>query len=442
MKSNFVEFEDLNATKTGDGIPDGWDTSTLRSLCRRAGTTDPTKNPNLSFEYVDVSSISNELWKITTTTRHTGATAPSRARKFVQVRDVIFATVRPTLKRVALVPNDLDGQIVSTAFCVLRADPAKADSHFLYYSLLTDDFIARMENLQRGASYPAVADSDVLEQEIPVPPLPEQRAIAAVLAKIHAAMEVQDKIVATLKELKAATMAKLFREGLRGEPLKQTEIGEMPESWGVKSIGQVFEFTTKHRGLRFENYESIPFIPMDLIPLDRLFFSDFVLRKPKEITSGTYFEEGDLLVSKITPCFENGKQGIPTKIPGAFGIATTEVVPIKAKEEVSHLPFLAMYLLDSEVRNSLAGKMEGATGRQRLSKSVLEEWPIPFPSFSEQRDIANVLLKIQAMEESNSKKRDILKSLFSSMLHLLMTGRVRVTNLTESRSINQEKKNE
>jgi type I restriction enzyme S subunit len=74
---------------------------------------------------------------------------------------------------------------------------------------------------------------------VPVPPLPEQRAIAAVLSKIQAAVEVQDKIVATLKELKAATMAKLFREGLRGEPLKQTEIGEIPESWGVVQLAEL-----------------------------------------------------------------------------------------------------------------------------------------------------------------------------------------------------------
>lgn len=81
---------------------------------------------NLSFEYVDVSAVSNELWKIMATTQYTGATAPSRARKPVQKQDVIFAIVRPTLKRVAVVPDHLDGQIVSTAFCVLRSDPIKA----------------------------------------------------------------------------------------------------------------------------------------------------------------------------------------------------------------------------------------------------------------------------------------------------------------------------
>lgn len=215
-----------------------WDAVPLRLLCLETTTIDPTKTPDKVFEYVDVSAISNELWKVVSSARHTGATAPSRARKLVRAEDVIFATVRPTLKRVALVPQDLDGQVVSTAFCVLRADRIKADPRFIYYSLLTEDFINRVSNLERGASYPAVTDNDVLQQEIVVPPLPEQRAIASVLSKIQMAVEVQEKIVTTLKELKATTMAKLFREGLRGEPLKQTEIGEIPESWEVVHLGE------------------------------------------------------------------------------------------------------------------------------------------------------------------------------------------------------------
>ena len=189
------------------------------------------------------------------------------------------------------------------------------------------------------------------------------------------------------------------------------ENSQLPTEWNSIRIGENFDFTVKPKGLRFENYQAIPFVPMERIPSDRLFFSDFVLRKPQEISSGTYFEEGDLLVSKITPCFENGKQGIATKIPESFGVATTEVIPIKAKEGVSHLPFLAMYLLDSEVRKSLSGKMEGATGRQRLAKSVLKEWIMPFPPLPEQHTIAAVLAKIQVAVEVQDKIVATLKEL-------------------------------
>lgn len=187
--------------------------------------------------------------------------------------------------------------------------------------------------------------------------------------------------------------------------------GQLPSDWELVEIGQKFTFTTKPKGLNFEDREIIPFAPMERIPSDRLYFSDFVLKTPQEISSGTYFEDGDLLLSKITPCFENGKQGIATKIPKGFGIATTEVIPIKAIEGVSYLPFLAMYLLDRGVRNSLAGKMEGATGRQRLAKSVLKGWIMPFPPLPEQRAIVAVLSKIQAAMEVQDKIVATLKEL-------------------------------
>lgn len=186
---------------------------------------------------------------------------------------------------------------------------------------------------------------------------------------------------------------------------------KLPADWEFASIGNKFVFTRKPKGLRLEDYERVPFIPMDRIPSDRLFFSDFALKPSSDVTSGTYFEEGDLLVSKITPCFENGKQGIVRNIPDGFGIATTEVIPLKPIEGVSHLPFLAMYLLHPDIRTRLAGRMEGATGRQRLPKAVLEQWSMPFPPVPEQRAIADVLSKIQGAVEVQDKLVTMLKEL-------------------------------
>lgn len=191
---------------------------------------------------------------------------------------------------------------------------------------------------------------------------------------------------------------------------------DLPSDWQLARIGEKVTFTSRPRDLRFEDREFIPFVPMDRLPSDRLFFSDFILRTPQGISSGTYFEEGDLLVSKITPCFENGKQGIAVRIPGGFGIATTEVIPIKAIDGVSHLPFLAMYLLHPDVRNRLAGRMEGATGRQRLAKSVLVEWTMPFPPLVEQQAIAGVLAKIQGAVEVQERIVASLRELKAAVM--------------------------
>src|SRR3990167_2328981 len=93
----------------------------------------------------------------------------------------------------------------------------------------------------------------------------------------------------------------------------------------------------------------------------------------KSFSSGTYVQKGDLVVAKITPSFENGKQGIVTNIPLDFCYATTEVWPLHGVNGQSNIEYLHYYLKKPDVRNEIAGKMEGSTGRQRVPKSVIAE---------------------------------------------------------------------
>jgi type I restriction enzyme S subunit len=84
----------------------------------------------------------------------------------------------------------------------------------------------------------------------------------------------------------------------------------LPFNWQVKTIQDVYRFTKKPKGLRVEDQEIVPFIPMDLLPVGHVYAEDSNPKCAKELGSGTYFENGDLLVAKITPSFENGKQAI------------------------------------------------------------------------------------------------------------------------------------
>lgn len=117
-----------------------------------------------------------------------GKNAPGRARKSIQTEDVIFATVRPTLRRIAYIDELFNGEICSTAFCVLRSKTDKLFSRYLYYYVQRDEFVDELAKLQRGASYPAVTDSDIKNQRILLPSLNEQANIAFVLSKIQQAI--------------------------------------------------------------------------------------------------------------------------------------------------------------------------------------------------------------------------------------------------------------
>jgi type I restriction enzyme, S subunit len=167
----------------------GWQKMNLATVLKRTETVNPLQSPEMEFEYIDVSSVSNLTFQIEETQQLRGKDAPSRARKLVRTNDVIFATIRPTLQRIAVVPEDLDHQVCSTGYFVLRPEP-EIDHRFLFHFLFTDSFMEQMECLQKGASYPAVTDGDVKAQEIPVPPLSEQQRIVGILDEAFAGIAV------------------------------------------------------------------------------------------------------------------------------------------------------------------------------------------------------------------------------------------------------------
>ena len=276
---------------------------------------------------------------------------------------------------------------------------------------------------------------DYKESRIPLPPLPEQHAIAHVLQTIQEAKFTRQREIAIEQERKAVLMDYLFSHGMKREPCKQTEIGEIPENWKVVSLGEVTTFTRKPRDLRYSEYNEIPFVPMELIPIAKLFSQEFLLKTNNELKSGTYFEPGDILLSKITPSFENGKQCIIKELPIPFGIATTEVIPIREVEGVSDKYYLFYYLLLPDVRTSLAGKMQGTTGRQRLNKDTLLNSEIPLPPLPEQRAIASVFQTIDEKTAALEQEAQHLDELFHAMLEELMTGKRSATLLIEEGEI-------
>ena len=188
--------------------------------------------------------VSRDELRIVSEATYSSNDAPSRARKIVKTGDTIFATIRPTLRRIAQIPSSLDGEIVSTAFCVLRPDPQVIDADFLYFATQLESVMKGIAGMESGASYPAVRDVDVLDQVISLPPLLEQREIATVLNTIRTALLHQTKCEENATALKRATMQKVFTQGLRGETQKETEIGPIPKSWELIPCDQIFKLTS------------------------------------------------------------------------------------------------------------------------------------------------------------------------------------------------------
>lgn len=207
----------LKDTEIGP-IPEHWQVVRLGEVVERTTQIDPQRIPGWEFKYVDVSSVDNESLRIVDYQICLGKDAPSRARKVIRSGDVIFATVRPSLKRIAIVQPEFDGQVCSTAFCVLRPNPTLIDGSFLFCAVLRDQFVASVSENQRGSSYPAVTDNDVKRALIPLPPLAEQREIARILQAVDRRIAAEEAYARALGDLFKTLLHELMTARRRVPP--------------------------------------------------------------------------------------------------------------------------------------------------------------------------------------------------------------------------------
>lgn len=137
------------------------------------------------YKYIDLSSVDRDNHKISDCTIINKENAPSRAQQVVKTGDILFGTTRPTLMRFCYIPKEYDGEVCSTGYCVIRVNNEMINSHFAYHFLFTQKFQEYVEGHQKGASYPAISNKDVMSFELPIPSLQEQERIATILDRFE-----------------------------------------------------------------------------------------------------------------------------------------------------------------------------------------------------------------------------------------------------------------
>jgi hypothetical protein len=146
----------------------------------------PSREPEASFLYIDISCIDSTTGMIGQPQDLLGEEAPSRARKVVRAFDVLVSTVRPTRGAVAVVPPYLHNQIASTGFSVLRPT-SSVNPFFLQFVLRLPSTLEQFRKWSTGSSYPAILDEDVAKTLIPLPDIGQQDAIVAKLSQFFLA---------------------------------------------------------------------------------------------------------------------------------------------------------------------------------------------------------------------------------------------------------------
>jgi type I restriction enzyme, S subunit len=188
-------------------------------------------SPDNFFTYVDISAIDSSSKEIVEPKQILGVNAPSRARQLVKLGDVLVSTVRPNLNSIAQITQVFDGATVSTGFCVLRPDLTKVSFRYLFHWVQTQRFVDDMARQTTGASYPAVTDEIIKLSSIPLPSLPEQQRIAAILDKADELRRKRRHALQRLDDLLQSVFLEMF-----GDPLNPKDQQNFKTLDGVADI--------------------------------------------------------------------------------------------------------------------------------------------------------------------------------------------------------------
>ena len=299
-------------------------------------------------------------------------------------------------------------------------DPQYAVFWFWYAFNVGNLYIGRGNK----TTIPNMSRSKLAELQIALPPLPEQQRIAQVLSTVQEAIAQQERLIRTTTELKQALMQKLFTEGLRGEALKETEIGRVPESWEVVPLQSVCELiidcphttpTFLSEGVRVArnfNIRDGRFVPEPAYYTSEEQYRERVRRAVPE--------PGDVLFSREAPVGEACV--IPAGMRLSLGQRTMLLRPDKSRLR----PDFLVYSFYSPVLSAYMKSIASGLTVAHLNVADVRSLPLPLPTIEVQEGITDTLLSIERKGEHHRTKLTALQDLFRTLLHELMTGKVRV----------------
>jgi len=229
---------------------------------------------------------------------------------------------------------------------------------------------------------------EIKQIKIPLPPIEVQKEIVAELDSyqkiIDGARQVVDNYKLTIK---------------------------IDPAWEIVAIGKACQIKPPKSEVKDLNNElEVSFIPMTNLNKKQIHFKAKETRKLGDVIKGyTYFRDNDVLLAKITPCFENGKSGIAKNLVNGIGFGSTEFFVFRANKRI--LSQWIYYFISSEGFLKLGeNNMTGSAGQQRIAIDFIKNYRIPLPPLSVQQEIVVKIEEEQGIINANKKLIEIFEN--------------------------------
>ncbi|WP_313438462.1 restriction endonuclease subunit S [Atlantibacter hermannii] len=270
----------------------------------------------------------------------------------------------------------------------------------------------------------------------PCPSLKEQIHIASFLdhetAKIDNLIEKQQQLIELLKEKRQAVISHAVTKGLNPDvPMKDSGVewlGDIPSHWLCTKIKHIALLTPKKSSVNFKNNDECTFIPMEKLKRNSLVTDESKLIR--DVISGyTYFEDDDLLLAKVTPCFENKNIAVAKGLVNSIGFGSTEIYVLRPTEKI-RVNYLLYRLQEDNFIRAATAAMTGAGGLRRVPSDFLLNYPIAIPPKPEMDAIVAYLnaqeVHYDLMEKNATQAVQLLQERRTALISAAVTGKIDV----------------
>ena len=401
-------------------IPEGWRLVRLGDVAE-ANRSGWSRSDDATILYLDLTSI--VVPGIMSCPKELAAAeAPSRARRRVHSGDILVSTVRPNLRGFARVREAPKNLIASTGFAVLTP-MSDVDGSYVYHHVMTQQFADYLEKATTGQAYPAVRPADVTNFVLPIPPLPEQRAVAAVLDSIDDAIERTEAVIAATEQLRDSLLYQLLTRGVPGWHTEWQDVsglGTIPVGWEVVRLEEVADVERGKFAHRPRNEPrfyggDIPFIQTgDVVRANGRIEEHSQTLNEVGLSISRLFPAGTIIVTIAANIGETAIADYPVAFPDSLVGVTAHGIDAS---------FLEYFLRTQKVRlNQFAPE----SAQKNINLEDLRPLSIPLPSLPEQQAIAELLAGVDGALEQARNELKGLKLLKESTADALLTGQVRV----------------
>lgn len=401
-------------------VPNGWKLNKLEELCSpdapiTYGVLKPGDYVSNGIPLLQIKDLKNGEVLLNNLHLISPVLDEEYKRSRIRENDILISLVG-TIGRVAKVKN------LNSANIHRNIGRVRSDCHeYLYHFLSSDIALRKMGETSSGSSQSALNLSTLRSMKVPVPPLPEQKKIAQILSTWDTAITTTEQLLTNSRQQKKALMQQL----LTGKQRLLSDTGErFSGEWKVGKLSDICTVNPKKSEAPEDG--RVSFIPMDAVSEEAK-----IMRREEraytEVDKGfTSFRDNDVLIAKITPCFENGKGGYAENLKNRIGFGSTEFHVLRAKNNVcSRFIYYVTNTKDFRVRGEM--NMQGSAGQKRVTKDYLSLYSLKVPScLEEQQKIAAVLSAADKEIEALQQKLAALKQEKKALMQQLLTGKRRV----------------